>query len=419
MFDSEQELLRRIQLGEDSALELKAVVLRGEKVVGPGRDELADELAAMANTADAALVLGVDDKSKDILGIPRSALDAVEEYVREVCNDSIRPPVMIRTYRMELPNATGEMRTVLKVEVPRSLFVHESPGGYFHRQGSSKRRMPPEYLARLFQQRSQARLIRFEEQAVPETGIQDLDEHLWRRFTAGSDESSEVVLLKRSLLTKDENGATRASVAGILMCSRSPERYLPGAYVEAVRYRGTVQDSNYQVDAQRIVGPLDRQIDVAMTFLRRNQLVSATKEPDRRERAQFSERAVFEAIVNAVAHRDYSIHGSKIRFFMFDDRLEVYSPGALPNTVTVETIALRQATRNELVTSLLADCPVPDGTGAIGRKHYMEKRGDGVPIIMRESIRLSSRSPVYRLIDDSELLLTIYAAPATTAPGKG
>ena len=147
-----------------------------------------------------------------------------------------------------------------------------------------------------------------------------------------------------------------------------------------------------------------------MAFLKKNQTVAAAKKPHRVEVPQFSVRAVFEAVVNAVAHRDYSISGSKIRFFMFDDRLEIYSPGALPNTVTVDSIALRQATRNELITSLLAERPVAETIGDVGRGYYMEKRGDGVPIILRESERLSGRKPVYRLIDDSELLLTIYAA---------
>jgi len=147
-----------------------------------------------------------------------------------------------------------------------------------------------------------------------------------------------------------------------------------------------------------------------MAFLKRNQAVIATKEPHRVEIPQFSEKAVFEAVVNAVAHRDYSVSGSKIRFFMFDDRLEIYSPGSLPNTVTIDNMSLRQATRNELVTSLLAESPVAETVGDVGRIFYMEKRGDGVPIILNESEKLSGKKPVYRLIDDSELLLTIFSA---------
>lgn len=410
MFDSTEELLRKIRLGEDTSVELKAVRFRGGKIVGPPRDDLSDEIAAMANTFEGVLLLGVDDKTKEVVGLPVDRLDTVERYVFEICEQSIKPPVVFHAFRMELPDSAGILRPILKVDIPRSLFVHESPGGYFHRQGSSKRKMPPDYLARLFQQRSQARLLRFEEQQVPQSSMSDLSEGLWRKYTARYEEPSETVLLKRNLLSKEESGAVRASVAGVLLCCERPERFLPSAFVEAVRYRGLRQDSNYQIDAQKVCGPLDRQIKQAMAFLKRNQTVMATKEPHRVEKPQFSERAVFEAVVNAVAHRDYSIFGSKIRFFMFDDRLEIYSPGALPNTVTIDSIALRQATRNELITSLLAETPVAETVGDVGRGFYMEKRGDGVPIILNESERLSGRKPVYQLIDDSELLLTIYSA---------
>ena len=410
MFDSPEELLQKIRLGEDTSLELKTVRFRGNRVAEPRRDDLADELAAIANTHDGVLILGVDDKTRDIGGIPVDRLEAVERYVYEICNESIKPPVLFRSFRMQLPDNTGALQPVLKVEIPRSLFVHESPGGYFQRQGSSKRKMPPDYLARLFQQRSQARLILFEEQPVPQSSMSDLSEELWRKYTARSDEPSEIVLLKRNLLSEEESGAVRASVAGVLLCCEHPERFLPNAFIEAVRYRGMRQDSNYQTDAQKICGPLDQQIKQVMAFLKRNQTIMATKEPQRVEEPQFSERAVFEAIVNAVAHRDYSISVSKIRFFMFDDRLEIYSPGALPNTVTIDSIALRQATRNELITSMLAETPVAETVGDVGRSFYMEKRGDGVPIILNESEKLSGRKPIYRLIDDSELLLTIYSA---------
>jgi predicted HTH transcriptional regulator len=95
---------------------------------------------------------------------------------------------------------------------------------------------------------------------------------------------------------------------------------------------------------------------------------------------------------------------------MFSDRLELYSPGALPNTLTVESLPLRQATRNELVASLLGRCPAREDGERVGRRFFIEKRGDGVPIILRESRQLSGREPAYRLIDDSELLLTIFSA---------
>jgi len=410
MFDSVEELLRKIRLGEDSVLELKAVRFDGDRVVGPHRDSLADELAAMGNTNDGVCVLGVDDRTHDIEGIPIEKLDALETFVREICSIHIQPPLNVRIIRMELPDTLGNLRPILKVEVPRSLFVHRSPDGYFWRQGSSKRELLPDQLARLFQQRSKARVIRFDEQAVLETSLSDMDEELWRRFVTTVSGDPASVLRKLRILTQDDTGVERGTVGGVLLCSRHPERWLPGAFIEAVRYAGARQDSNYQADGSQITGPLDGQVAGALAFAKRNMRVAAVKVPGRQETPQFSERAIFEAVVNAVAHRDYSIHGSKIRLFIFDDRLELYSPGTLPNTVTIDSLPLRQATRNELATSLLARCPVGEDDQSVGRQFLMEKRGDGVPIILFESEKLSGRTPLYRLIDDSELLLTIYAA---------
>ena len=408
MYDSKEELLKKIALGEDSTIEFKEVKFKEGKIFDLRRDSLSDEIAAMANMAEGVILFGVDD-NKEITGIPRSSIDEVETIIREVCFDMIKPPVVCRIIKMELPDSSGTLQPVIKLDIPKSLFVHQSNGGYLYRQGSSKRQMPPDLLARIFQQRSQARIIRFEEQAVPQTDFSNLDESLWERFTSRSDENAETVLIKRNLLMKDDNGIVRASIAGVLMCTRKPAELLPSAFIQAVSYRGTEQDSNYQLDAAELHGPLDEQIEQAYAFVQKNQRYRATKEPDRKEIPQFSERAIFEAVVNAVAHRDYSIHGSKIRLFLFEDRLELYSPGTLPNTVTVESIALRQATRNELLTSLLAECPVNDGNARQYRKHYMEKRGDGVPIIMKESLAVSGIKPVYTLIDNSELLLTIYS----------
>jgi ATP-dependent DNA helicase RecG len=114
--------------------------------------------------------------------------------------------------------------------------------------------------------------------------------------------------------------------------------------------------------------------------------------------------------VNAVAHRDYSIYGSKVRLHLFSDRLEIHSPGTIPNTMTVESIIERQSARNELITSLLARCPMNVEAPGSRRNFIMDKRGEGVPIIIAESEALSGSRPLYRLIDDAELQLTIFAA---------
>jgi predicted HTH transcriptional regulator len=423
MLDSPQELLDKIRLGEDSSLELKELRLAGNRVHAPSQESLADELAAFANGRGGVLVLGVEDNTREIVGIPLDRLDAVEDFVRRVCNDSIRPSLVPYIERLTLPATTGEEKAVLKVEVDRSLFVHQSPGGYFHRVGSSKRAMPPEYLARLFQQRSQTRLIRFDEQTVPGATLDDLDTALWERFrTDLSEDDRETFLHKLAIARQDEDGTWRPTVAGVLMAAKDPRRWMPNAFIQAVAYRGTEarppeKDSFYQLDAADLSGPLDAQVIEACRFVYRNMRVEATKTLGRRDYPQYHLGAVFEAIVNAVAHRDYAIYGSKVRLRLFADRLELYSPGALANTMDLDSLPYRQSARNEALTSLLAKCPIPRDLEWLQtkRRTLMDRRGEGVALILRESENLSGRRPKYDLYGESELVLTIYAASAPRA----
>ena len=418
MLDRSHELLEAIRLGETSFLELKEVRFSERKVTGPSRDDLADELTAFANSQGGVLVLGVEDKSRDIVGIPHDKLDVVVDYVKEICNDSITPPIeQLVLDRLSVPSGSGRTVSIVKLEVPRSLFVHRSPGGYWHRVGDSKRVMTPEFLARLFQQRSQTRLIRFDEQPVAGARLGDLSEHLWTRFrTSRSDHEQETFLVKLGMAVRADDGKAKPTVAGVLMGSETPERWLPNAYVQAVAYRGRsvtadAVAANYQLDAADITGPLDHQIIEASRFVLKNMRRGASKTVGRVDVPQFDMAAVFEALVNAVAHRDYAMHGAKIRLRLFQDRLELFSPGALANSLTVDSLRYRQTARNETVSSLLTRCPAPDEPWLTeGRVHFMEKRGEGVPIILDNSAALAGREPEYRVLDDAELMLTIHSA---------
>ena len=417
MFATRSELLEKIRLGEDNFLEFKEVRFAGGKIRGPKQDDLADELAAFANSRGGVLLLGVHDKTREVVGIPVDRLDAAEALIRQACEDSMNPPGVPVIERINLPDSAGIDRPVIRVEVPPSLFVHQSPGGYFHRIGSSKRPVPPDHLARLFQQRSQARLIRFDETPVPRAVLSDLDEALWRRFgTARSTDSSEQLLSKLAMASRDDAGTWRPTVAGMLLACREPQQFLSSAFIQAVAYQGKSisprSASAYQRDALDITGPLDRQIFDACDFVRKNMQVAARKGPGggREDVPQFDMLAVFEAVTNAVAHRDYSMAGSKVRLRLFDDRLELYTPGLLVNTMTPESLPYRQAARNEAITSLLARCSVQRDDLKGHRTHIMDKRGEGVPIIFSRSEALSGKAPEYRLIDESELLLTIHAA---------
>ncbi len=273
MLATRSELLEKIRLGEDTFLELKEVKFARGKVRGPTQDGLADELAAFANSAGGVLLLGVEDTSREVLGIPVEQLDAVELVVRQACEQSIKPPLAPIIERMTLPDLGGAEQAIIRVEVERSLFVHQSPGGYLHRIGSSKRPIPPDHLARLFQQRSQSRLIRFDETPVPRAPLEELDDMLWKRFApASSTDAPEILLNKLAMAARDKEGNWRPTIAGLLMGSRLAQRHLPGAFIQAVAYQGTDilpgGEAAYQRDAQDITGPLDQQIMDACAFVR-------------------------------------------------------------------------------------------------------------------------------------------------------
>ena len=404
MFDSLDELIEKIYSGEDSTIEFK-----GEM---PHRNSLADEIAAFANTRGGVILIGVNDE-QEIVGMNVQSMQDCEKTVVEICQDSIDPSVHIFTQKMEIAD-----KHVLKIEVKPSFFVHKTTNGYFVRQGSSKREMDTQQLARLLQSRSQTRMICFDEQLVPNTGKGTLQKDLYARFISNTEteEQENEMLLKRRLLVEDGN-LYRASVAGLLMCSHQSDTFLYNSFICAVCYRGKERDANYQIDAEDFKGPLDRQILDAFRFVDKHNQKSARKEIWRKEQAQYSMRAIFEALVNAVVHRDYSKHGSKIRLFLFSDRLELYSPGALANTLTVDKLAYNQITRNELLARLLSDLKIDDDNlgKEVHRQYFLERRGEGVGIILGESERLSGKLPIYQMHNE-ELCLTIYAANSLQAP---
>ena len=405
---TDADLVRQIRLGEDGRLEYKQIFFSGNRVTDPDRTEVADTLAALANGRGGTFVLGIHDKTREVLGIPLARLETAGRWIREICNDLIKPPLDNADIRkIEVRGDDGDLAPIIRVDVPRSLFVHGSPGGYFRRLGDSTRRLQAESLARLFQERSQSRVIRFDESVVPWTAPEHLDSGLTERFLRHDVAATEDTLRKLRIVGEDTEGVPRLTLAGVLLCTSGPQEWLPHAQIQAVSYAGERHDVNYQSDARDVSGPLDKQISDALHFVRRNMLVRATKATARVECPQFSERAVFEALVNAVAHRDYSMAGARVRLHLFGDRLELYVPGELANTLTTDSLHLRQANRNELIVSLLGRCPAPEG---IGRSRLMDRRGDGVPIILRESQELSGRIPEYSLIDDSELRLIIWAA---------
>lgn len=402
-----KELMFQIRLGEDSRYEFKRVEVKGNKIKGPAQQDLADEMAAFANQKGGFLLMGIEDKSREVLGIPNDLQDAVQQRVKGAARDNIDPPLAIYTRLLELPNTQGELKTILVVQIDKSLFVHSSNGRYYHRVAESKQIMRQEYLVRLMMQRSQSRMIWLDERPVPGAKKEDLDVSLYRKFLREKGQPDSTQLHKLKMLVKNEEGHEELSVSGVLLGTPNPTHWLPSAFIQAVCYSSEERNAAQQTDAKDFTGPLDQQVLGALKFVEENMRVAATKNIGRIDIPQYNLTAVLEAIVNAVAHRDYDLYGMKIRLHMFSDRLVLSSPGALANTMEVDDLIARQAARNQLISTLLARCPIEHPT--INRAMMMDKRGEGVPIIMEESEKLSGKRPEYKMMGE-ELQLTIYAA---------
>lgn len=383
----------QLRLGEDSRWEFKQVEFRRGRLTGPLKKDLADEIAAFANTDGGGVLLcGVTDAG-EVQRLSRDQMAALEEVVTALCHDTIKPPINPEIRRLEVTDS----KLIVLVNVSSGYDVHKSSGGYFHRVGSSKREMTSDQLLRLAQRRGQSRIRSFDGQPVLNTGFNTLEKAIWESLLSEEGATDPRAALERmDLLVSDENQTLRASVAGILLCCESPEKWLPNACITAVRYRGQDRASG-QIDEQTVTGPLHHQIANAVGFAVRNM----------EEAPQYSERALFEAVVNAVVHRDYTIRGSWIRLSIFANRLEIQSPGVLPNGMTVENLGQRPSARNEVLVSILRRVPVRGIPGGSGREYLIERRGEGISIIQRETLELSGQPAKFELIDGADLRLTL------------
>ena len=262
-------------------------------------------------------------------------------------------------------------------------------------------------------------MVPFDQLVVSNATMEALSPDLWERGrTRRSRDEWAVRLWRLRMVRKDTDGVLRPTVAGVLMAAPDARQWLPNGFIQAEAYscdsvRPRGEREAYQLEAVDISGPLYRQVDEACRFVARNMKMAVLKDPACAGQPQFDMTAVLEAVVNAVAHRDYSIHGSSIRLRLFTDRLEICSPGAIPYSLELENVLHIQSSRNKLLSSLLAKCPVPSKIPwlATDRGTLMDKRRGGMRVIVENSFELSGRVPEYGVIDGSEFHLTIYAPP--------
>ena len=398
MFNTSGQILQQLLAGEDSHAEFKEIRFVGRGVISPSAEEIAGDLVAFANAEGGIEFLGVDD-SGTVLGIPPEKLGEVEQWILNIATHNCDPPIRPDLRKVLLPGEGGEDQRVLLAEVPRGLYVHRTSGGrYYTRIGSTKRNLTSPELARLFQQRGREYV--FDEQPVLNATVDDLNRNRLEAFFGRSPTIPWLDLLRNTRVTfQDESGVDRPTIAGLLVFATEPTMFLASGSIEAACYHGTRLSSDDLIHDERLAGPVSDQIDAGISFVARFMQTGNSSEAH----IQYDIDVVDEAIVNAVAHRDYAIAGSKIRLFLFADRLELYSPGGLPNTITLEDMPYRTFTRNQLLVNFLSRLR-SKRTGQV----FLESRGEGVRKILEYGEAYSGRRPRYELFGD-ELRLTLWA----------
>ncbi|MDW8069389.1 MAG: putative DNA binding domain-containing protein [Anaerolineae bacterium] len=379
------ELLERIRQGEDLHTEFKETDAH--------HDDIAATIVAFANTDGGQLIFGVSDQGQ-ILGVKDP--DRLMQRVDQIAYQNCEPPLTVIQETVQTPKGT-----VVVVHVPKGDLrpYRTNKGEYFIRTTTGRRRASRQELLRLFQA---AESLFYEEILILQAGLEDIDLAAFERFctqTLGETGAEAQALLVNWRLVMEREGRKHPTVAALLLFGREPQAYLPYAYITAARISG--QDlSGEPSDIKRIQGTLFQMLEDAARFLSLH-LPKPHRirgfEPE--AHPELPEEALREVVVNALVHRDYTIH-APIRIFILDDRVEVRSPGLLPNTVTVEMIkaGLAHVLRNPLLYSFFVRAGFVTDTGngfrramllvkeAIGREPDIRQEG-------METIVVIPRSP--------------------------
>ena len=370
---TEAELNELIRNGENSGVEFKRDDVSNYQI--------AKELVALLNLEGGTLLLGVEDDGS-ITGATRENL---EEWVVELCRVKIDPPII--PFLSWVTNAESG-RDVLAIRVPLGpdkpyARMHNGRATYFIRMGSTSSEASRSELQRMFQTPGN---LHYGAKPVPGAVFNDLDRCrlrdyltrvLGRQAPADDDSKTWQTLLRNIDLMGMSAGLSIATVNGMLLFGKTPNRFLPQSGIRAVCFTGVEPDyaARADEDLRGAMVPLRASngditelglVEKAWDFVRRNTTPTAHLESARRiQRWEYPERVIREAVVNALIHRDYSIAGTDIMLSIFSDRLEITSPGRLLSTITTDRMkAGARYARNQTLVNIMRDYGY---AGKIGR----------------------------------------------------
>lgn len=336
----EEELNRYLASGPSDHLAFLAA--------GVNQRTIAETLAAMANANGGLVLLGVTakgapQKNGDLVSLREAAIEAT------LLTD---PPLILPTPQV----ATSNKGSLVMVQVPPGLpHIYSLQGVYLTRTAAQNRPLTTPELRQLLLARGDAG---YESTIVAGATLADFDpqqiERYLQRIASAPDEEPAETLLARGCVAYTDEGQMTPTVAGVLLFGRQPQRFLRNAEIICVRYVGSNMSDEFV--RQDLGGVLAEQIRQAEAFVSANmrrgmKITGITRE----ETSEYPLPVVREAIVNAVAHRDYSVRGEGVRLVMYNDRMEIYSPGRLPGHVTLENLKDERFSRNEAIVAVLSD----------------------------------------------------------------
>jgi len=319
------ELLKILRRGEDSFHQFKENF--------NSIDQLAAEISAFANSDGGKLITGVSDDGT-IVGLSRDQIERLNQWISNTTSAKIEPQLFVKT-------------EILLCKEQRVLVVHV-PGGsnkpyavnkteFWVKTGADKRRATREELFRLMQSSH----LLFADELETEATLEDFDLDGFSKFYRQHYEEEfgragvPVEKLLENLKLATENHLT---LAGLLLFGKKPEASKPQFGITATYFVGPDAAVDQYLDSEKIHGKLIEQFRRATDFVKRNlRKIQGDRNFNAPPQIEIPLEAFAEAIGNAVVHRDYFIH-SPIFIQLFDDRLEIISPGTLPNTVTEDNI---------------------------------------------------------------------------------
>lgn len=327
------ELIELIARGEDGRTQFK----QGQDVTNAR--SLAGEMAAFANSKGGRILIGVDDAGS-VTGLSPEDIRRINQLISNTATDCVRPSI-----NPETENISVGGKLVIVVTVPEGISkpYADNEGVFWVKSGADKRRVTSrEEVQRMLQS---ADLVHADEVPVERTTSEDIDlEHFGAFFEKQYGESLDDSLDKAGIslgqLLNNLGLARDATLnlAGLMLFGRNPQRYRPAFVIKAVSFVGNDPAGDKYRDSQDIDGCLRDLYKETISFLTRNlRRVQDGKGFNTEGDLEVSHAALEELVVNMLLHRDYFV-SAPWRVFMFDNRIELISPGALPNNLTVENI---------------------------------------------------------------------------------